>query len=67
MHVPVVELQTHALIRQAKLDEPFLPRFICRTCGPTNRVVGGPEGFVCMTCDNHAAYQLTREAQGWVK
>lgn len=62
----VVELHTHALIRAMEPAEEtsFLPRFVCQTCGPTNRIIGGPEGFVCMTCDNHVAYQIIRGAMG---
>jgi hypothetical protein len=60
----VTELQSHALVRAmgaaavTDVVAAFLPRFICRTCGPTNRVVGGSEGFICVVCQQAAAYQI---------
>ena len=41
---------------------PFVPRFMCRTCGPTNHVIGDPSGgFVCWRCEASVAAFLERE------
>jgi len=54
------------LVRQVEFAEQdfdalFMPRFICRTCGPTNRIVGGSEGFVCVVCQQAAAHQIMHD------
>lgn len=54
----VVELKTQT---DAEKTAPFAPKFFCATCGPTNRVVGGNEGFICVTCENHVAYRAMQD------
>lgn len=36
----------------------FTPQFWCPVCGPTNRVCSGAEGFICIQCDQAAAYRV---------
>ena len=39
-------------------DKLFMCRFICRTCGPTNQVCADETGFICMVCQQDAAYRV---------
>lgn len=43
--------------------KPFAPQFWCPRCGPTNRVCSGVEGFICIQCDQAAAYRVFDDVQ----